>query len=255
MKRTVPHIILTLFIALISISLNAQEEIEVYNAGMEYYSSGKFENAVEEWTKLVSNGYSSSTLFYNLGNAYFKSSNIPSAILYYEKASLLKPFDEDIRYNLEIARIYVVDKIDIIPELFFIRWFKMSSLFLSSNSWALLSAVTFILALLFFLIYLFGSRYLFKKISFIISVIMLVVSIISLSFSIENRVLTTGNSYAIVFSPSVTGKSSPDSGGSDLFIVHEGTKVKIEDEVGGWYEIRLPDGNIGWIESGEVRKI
>ena len=203
----------------------------------------------------ISNGYSSSTLFYNLGNAYFKSSNIPAAILFYEKASLLKPFDEDIRYNLEIARIYIVDRIDIIPELFFIRWFKMSSLFLSSNSWALLSAATFIFVLVFFLTWLLGSRYLIKKISFIVSVILLAVSIVSLSFSIENRRLTTGNSYAIVFSPSATGKSSPGSGSSDLFVIHEGTKVKIEDEVGGWYEIRLPDGNVGWIESGDVRKI
>ncbi len=254
-----PGVIIYIYsFSLLISSLNgclAQDIDSIYTKGIELYSSGDFENAAMEWEKLADSGYNSAELFYNLGNAYFKLGNIPASILYYEKTLLGKPFDEDTRYNLEIARTYLVDNFESIPDLFFVRWFQMSSLAMNSAEWAMISLLTFIFCLCLFLIYLFSYKYRYKKLSFLLSVLAIFISLCSFVLSIENRNLTEKNKKAIVFSPVVTGKSSPDDSGNDLFVIHEGSKVRIEEEVGGWYEVRLSDGNIGWIPAQTVRKI
>lgn len=235
--------------------LYSQEEKMVFNEGVEQYGSGNYKGAIKSWEKLVSSGFVSPDLYYNLGNAFFKEGEIPGAILYYEKALLIKPFNEDIRYNLEIARSYTVDSFEIITEIFFIRWYKMISLLITSNFWALISLILFVCTLGLLLIYLFSGKLNTKKFSFIVALFLLISSLIAISFSYQNRVITIEKRDAIIFTPVVTGKSSPDESGNDLFVIHEGTRVKIEDELGEWYEIRLSDGNVGWIRSEDARKI
>lgn len=245
-----------LFILAVSISASiAQNPREDYTAGIQYYSEGSFDQALTAWLALVDSGYSSPELYHNIGNAAFKTGKIPLSILYYEKSLLKHPFNEDVRYNLEIARSYVVDRFNTIPELFILRWFRMVSLLFSSNSWAVISLISFTVALVLLLAYLFSISGTIKRISFIIAAMAFLVSIASISFSFGNRSVTVRNRDAIIFAPVVTGKSSPDESGKDLFVIHEGTKVKVEDEVGGWYEIRLTDGNVGWIPSDYAEKI
>jgi len=236
-------------------SIMAQESRDIYNSGIEYYSQGSFDQALTTWIGLVDSGYSSPELYYNIGNAAFKTGKIPLSILYYEKSLLKHPFNEDARYNLEISRSFVVDRFNSIPELFISRWFRMVSLLFSSNSWAVISLVTFSLSLILILVYLFSRSISFKKISFFIASFALLLSVVSILFSFGNRSVTVRNRDAIIFAPAVTGKSSPDQSGKDLFVIHEGTKVRIEDEVGGWFEIRLSDGNVGWIPSTDAEKI
>jgi len=194
-------------------------------------------------------------LYYNLGNANFKTGSIPGAILYYEKALLLKPFNEDIRYNLGIARTYITDEFETVPEIFFVKWIKGISLLLNSNNWAITSLVLFILSLVLILLYLFSSIVRTKKISFLIGLAFLFLSAFSIFLSYTNHVITHKRPFAIVFTPVITGKSSPDDGGLDLFVIHDGTKVKIEDQIGEWIEVRLSDGNIGWIKLSDTRKV
>jgi hypothetical protein len=194
-------------------------------------------------------------LDFNIGNAYFKTSNIPGAILFYERALLLKPADEDVQYNLQIARTLVVDKFVEIPELFFVRWYNFLSLTLSTNRWAQISLSSFILFLIALSLYVYTSRYRYKVIGFWFAVFLLILSSFSVSFSIRNRNLIYNNSKAIIFSPLVNGKSSPDNSGTDLFVLHEGTRVTIEDTVGEWFEIRLSDGNKGWVPANSLEKI
>lgn len=215
--------------------------------GSELYAAGKYQEALDEWLSLYKSGFSSANLNYNIGNAYFKLGNTPGSILFYERALLLKPADEDISYNLQIARTMVVDKYVEIPEIFFVSWFNFISLTLSTNAWARISLGSFILFLLLFSLYIYSSRYRYKVIGFWIALLMLILSISSFSFSLRNRSLVYKNHNAIIFSPQVNGKSSPDNSGTDLFVLHEGTKVTIEDEVSGWYEVRLSDGNKGWV--------
>ncbi len=256
MKATSLKIYLLLFLVIIAQLVQAQvNSNEQYNRGIELYSAARYQEAADIWTELYNKGNRSASLNYNIANAYFKLQNIPAAILYYERAYLLDPTDEDINYNLQIARTMIVDRFREIPELFFVNWYNLVSLLVSSDTWALLSIITFIFCLFSVSLYIYSTRYLIKVIGFWFALSLLVVSSSALTFSIRNRNLVHENHEAIVFSPVVSGKSSPDASGTDLFVLHEGTKVAVEDEVGDWFEIRLSDGNKGWIPSNSVERI
>lgn len=248
MNLLIRKIYLLLLVSLIANYTFAQETgNEKFDIGVKYYSSGSFKDAADVWTEIYNAGYISASLNYNIANAYFKLQNIPQAILFYERAYLLDPTDEDINYNLQISRTLIVDRFQAIPELFFVRWYNLVSLLLSSNQWALISISAFVLCLIFLSLYVFSTRYLFKVTGFWLAILFLFVTASSLVLSQRNKYLVYDSNKAIIFSPAVSGKSSPDSSGTDLFVLHEGTKVTIEDEVGEWYEIRLSDGNKGWV--------
>jgi tetratricopeptide (TPR) repeat protein len=249
--------ILIIYLLIIPCYLSVSQESQqmTFSKGSELFKAGKYQEALDHWLVLYKSGTRSASLDCNIGNAYFKLSNIPGAILYFERALLLKPADEDISYNLQIARTLVVDKFVAIPKIFFVSWYNFISLILSTNLWARISLTSFILFLLLFSLYIYSSRYRYKVIGFWVAIIMLLVSISSVSFSIRNRSLVFDNRQAIIFNPQVNGKSSPDNSGTDLFILHEGTKVTIEDGVGDWYEIRLSDGNKGWVPANCLEKL
>ena len=234
---------------------DTKEERILYKQALTEYQNNNFEESFELFEKLIASGYSSYKLYYNAGNAAFKTGNIPAAILNFEKALLLKPFNEDAKYNLEIAKTFTVDKIETIPEVFFIRWFKMISLLVHTNTWSSLSIVCFALTLILLAVFLFSARYKLKKSSFILAVTLFVISLVSISLALTNKSLTLNNNDAIVFEPVVTGTSSPGSGGNELFIIHEGTKVEVKDRLGEWFEIKLSDGTVGWIPVNYVKKI
>jgi len=257
MKSSYIHRIIVSAFLIIAVSAfcRSQDTEKVFNDGVKAYADGNYLLAIDSWELLLSSSYYSAGLYYNLGNANFKAGSVPGAILYFEKALLLKPFDEDIRYNLEIARTYITDEFETVPEIFFIKWIKMLSLIFNSNNWAMTSLVFFVLALGLVLFYLFSSRMRTKKLSFLLGLSFLFISVLSIFLSYTNHVITEKRPYAIVFSPLVTGKSSPDESGKDLFVIHEGTRVKVEDQIGDWIEVRLSDGNIGWIKLADARKV
>ena len=226
-----------------------------FRQGVDLFSSGNFAKALEQWIDLYNTGYRSAELEYNIGNAYFKLNNIPGAILFFERAHLLKPADEDINYNLQIARTLIVDRFDEIPELFFVKWFGFLALSLSTNRWARISISTFILCLIFLSLYFYSSKYKLKVLGFWLALLLLIISLSSLAFSARNRQLVHNSHKAIIFSPQISGKSSPDNSGTDLFVLHEGTKVTTDEKVGEWYEIRLSDGTKGWVPAGSIQII
>ena len=236
-------------------ALSQEEKNEKFQQGSGYFSAGEYQKALDSWIDLYNTGFRSAELEYNIGNAYFKLNNVPGAILFYERASLLKPADEDINYNLQIARTLAVDRFEEIPELFFIRWYNFMALILSSNRWARISIVSFVLCLVFLSVYFYSSRYRLKVLGFWLALVLLIVSLASLSLSLRNKSIVFNGTKAIIFSPLVNGKSSPDNSGTDLFLLHEGTKVTVEDEVGDWFEVRLSDGNKGWIPSNSLEII
>lgn len=236
-------------------AIDVKEEKLVYERALTEYQNNNFEESFELFQKLIASGYSSFQLYYNTGNAAFKTGDIAEAILNYEKALLIKPFNEDARYNLEIAKTYTLDKLEVIPEVFFIRWFKLFSLLLHTNTWSIISLACFTLSLILLAVFLFSARYKLKKQTFLVAVVLFVISLLSFALSLTNKSLTLNNKEAIVFEPVVTGTSSPGTGGNELFVIHEGTKVEVEDRLGEWYEIRLSDGTVGWIPMNFVRKI
>jgi tetratricopeptide (TPR) repeat protein len=248
MKFKVRFILTLIFISLFAAeSFSQKANLEKFNKGATFYNAGSYKEALQAWIEIFNTGYHSANLNYNIGNAYFKLNDIPDAILFYERAYLLNPADENINYNLQIARTLTVDRFQEIPQLFFIKAYNFISLYISSNSWARLSIISFILSLLSLSFYIYSSRFRHKVIGFWFAVSLLILSAASLTFSVRNKSLVYNSHKAIISSPLVSGKSSPDESGTDLFVLHEGTKVTIGDEVGDWYEIRLSDGNKGWI--------
>ena len=247
MKPLYALIIAMVFYSAPSVAQGIKESSDsLFIEAIKLYSDGKYEEALNDWLVLYNSANRSAALDYNIGNAYFKLGNVPGSILFYERALLLKPADEDIHYNLQVARTLAVDKFSEIPEVFFITWFNFISLSLSTNTWAVISLISFVLFLLLLSLYIYSRVYKYKVLGFWLAILMSILSLSSFSFSSRNRNLVLHNKHAIIFSPLVNGKSSPDDSGTNLFILHEGTKVSVEDQVGAWYEIRLSDGNKGW---------
>ncbi len=241
-----------LYIILISLILPArvlsqETKEDKFKKGTEYFSTGNYEKALEAWKEIYNNGYRSAELDFNIGNAYFKLHNVPGAILFFERAHLLKPADEDINYNLAIARTLVVDRFNEIPQLFFVKWYNFLALVLTSDTWAKASISTFVLCLVFLSLYFYSPRYRLKVLGFWLAIFLLVFAAGSLTLAQRNRSLVHNSGKAVIFDPQVSGKSAPDSSGTDLFVLHEGTKVTTTQKVGDWYEIRLSDGNKGWV--------
>ncbi len=246
-------------IIIISASLSfvdAQEAPEnMLDSANYYYSVGEYQTAIEKYNALVESGYKSAGIYYNLGNAYYKVNNLANAIVNYERAAKLDPADESIAYNLQMAQSHVVDKIEPLPDFFIFRWVKYLRGSLSADSWAILSLGVFIISLLLFLGYLFATRTGLRKTAFWSAVILIFFTIVSFAFSLKNKAEFLDHNKAIIYAPSVTVKSAPDKSGTDLFMIHEGTKVELVDSVGLWFEVKLIDGNQGWIQKDEFIRI
>lgn len=216
-------------------------------AGNQFYLGREYSRAIDCYTRVISLGYEGSSLFYNLGNAYFKQNDMPRAILYYEKARILDPGDDDIRQNLAIANSRIVDKIDSIPDFFLKRWISGLADSLSSDRWALLSVILFALSLAALFVYNVGRGYRIRKMSFWAGMILLALSLTGLIMMQNRKQNIRQSNSAIIMTPVVNVKSSPDEQGTSVFMLHEGTRVMLMDSVQHWKEVKIPDGNKGWV--------
>jgi len=225
------------------------------SAGNRHYMDKQFDQAVDCYSRVISLGYEGSSLFYNLGNAYFKLNNMPKAILYYEKARILDPGDDDIRQNLAIANTRIVDKIDNIPYFFLRRWISGLADSLSPDQWALLSLVLFALSLASLFFYAVSRGYQIKKIGFSIGVTMLVLSVTGMIMMFNRKHNIRHSLSAIIMAPVVNVKSSPEEQGTSVFVLHEGTRVMLVDSVQQWKEVKIPDGNKGWVPDSVLAAI
>ncbi len=227
----------------------------LFEIGNKHYIEGNYDEAIKHYEAIIAKGKVSPELYFNLGNAYFKTKNIPYAILNYERAYLLNPGDEDIRFNLELARTYAIDKIDALPEFFLLKLIKSLIIIFSSNTWAFIAISSFFMTLLLLTLFMFSGSYYVKKRSFLLSILLSITFIASLSFSIIQKNRVANSNYAIITTSAVSAKSSPSETSSDLFILHAGTKVETLRQVGNWYEVRIPDGNKGWLPKKSFEKI
>lgn len=234
-----------------SVSFYAQSIIDGNNA----YSEGEFDKALSIYVSLIDSGLESTALYFNTANTYYKKGDLAHSLLFYERAKLLAPADKDIQFNLDLTRKLVVDKIELVDELFIKAWFRGFRNTLSTDAWAWISIATFLL----FIVGLFGYALLKstggRKTGFYIAMLAVFLSILSGVFSYQQKQILTIRNNAIIFSPSVTVKSSPDKSGTELFILHEGSKVSVRDSVGNWWEIVMGDGNVGWIPNNTLKKI
>jgi tetratricopeptide (TPR) repeat protein len=235
------------------LSVESRDLEDLVEAGNQHYLEGDYEKAVRAYQSVIDSGYASAELYYNLGNAYYKSHDITMALVHYERARILNPSDPEIVHNLDIAREFVVDRIEVLPEFFLRKAYVGFVKIFDADIWALLSVVAFGLGLVLFLVYFFMKQLLLRKVSFWSAVLFIVMAALTLLFAIQQNNLVTKHNQAIILTPSVTIKSSPDEeSGTDLFLLHEGTKVTVSDELGDWREVVLSDGNSGWLKESDL---
>ena len=240
---------------LLSTAAKAAPQDELWNRGNELYAAGDYAGAIAAYDSIEAMGYRSAKLFYNLGNAHFKNNSTGRAILNYNRAQLLAPADTDTEHNLRVADTYVKDRIEVIPQLFFIRWINTFMNIANSNVWATLSLVFLASALVFTAVYLLAGRMSQRKLGFWLGMAFAALFIMSLSFASVQRSRIVNPSHAVVMSSAAPVKSSPDADSKDMFVLHEGTRVSVTNTLGQWREITIADGNRGWINSASIEMI
>ena len=219
------------------------------------YARQQYQQAIKDYEELLHDGVSAE-LYYNLGNAYYRTDNITRAVLNYERALLLSPGDGDIRFNLQMARSKTIDKITPESEMFFVTWYHALVNIMSVDGWARTALVSFALAIVLALVYLFSARIWVRKVGFFGGLAFIAVFILANLFAYQQRQELVNRTGAIIISSAVPVKSTPSKSGTDLFILHEGTKVEITDgTMRGWKEIRVADGKEGWIETSKIEII
>lgn len=224
------------------------------NADTEY-SKGNYQQAITDYEELLKKS-ESADLYYNLGNAYYRTDNITRAILSYERALLLNPADDDIRFNLQMARSKTIDKLSTKSELFFFSWWRSLVNLLNVDGWAWLAIISISIALLLVLLYLFSTIVILRKVGFFCGVFFFVLFLLSNIFAAQQKSALFNRNGAIVIAPSAIIKQTPSAGSSDQSVIHEGTRVDITDStMKDWVGVRLADGRQGWLLVSQIERI
>jgi tetratricopeptide (TPR) repeat protein len=223
--------------------------------GNNAYSLGEYTNALEAYKQIEEGGYLSARLLYNMGNTYYKLQEDGRAILYYERALKFDPANEDIKNNLEIARLKTLDKIESVPEFILTTWTKDLRNSMSSDKWAWSGLVMLLVTALLMLLFRHAPTVGQRKLSFVMACLTFLFVMVAFIFSLNLRHKAADSDFAVILSPVSNVKSAPNSTGGNLFILHEGTKVEILESVGQWSKVELSDGRQGWMESKDFETI
>ena len=215
-------------------SLAAVEQ--VWDAANTAYINSDYHRAIDAYRQLILRGYASDKLYYN-------------------RALRLAPGDADIRYNLDVANTFTKDKIAVVPEFFLKGWVRSVRMSLGCTAWSVVSLAALALLFALVLLYLLAGRLAWRKAGFYGTLAMLLVFVASTSFAVTERRELLDSTEAVVMSSSVSVKSSPDKASTDLFVLHEGTKVRTVSELGDWREIVIADGKKGWVEARTIETI
>ena len=243
-----------LLLAMICFGGSSAKAVTKNNADTEY-QKGNYQQAIRDYEEILKNG-ESAEIYFNLGNAYYRTDNITKAVLNYERARLLSPGDDDINFNLQFARSKTIDKITPESEMFFVTWYKSLVNFTSVDNWAKTGILCIVLALLLVLLYLFGPQLMLRKIGFFGGLAFFVIFLLSNLFAFQQKQALDNRTGAIIISPSVNIKKTPAKNSADQFVLHEGTRVDIIDKgMTDWRCIRVGDGREGWIETKAIEEI
>ena len=248
MKRIT--LLILIAVALMPRFVAAQESYDAwFEQANAAYNEGNYQSALDLYNNIVEAEQESVPLYFNLGNTYYKMGTYPMAIYYYEKALKLDPSNADVKTNLEIANLAIADKIESIPQSFIVKgWNNVKNMF-SSDAWATVSVICFTILLAALFLFLRARRMGLRKVGFFVGILALLVFVFSFIFSMEKRNEAKEKNHAIIMTPAVTVKSSPNDGSVDLFVLHEGTKVTLLDETDGWNKVRIANGSEGWLPS------
>ena len=228
----------------------------LWTAGVDAYNEGLWDVAVASWSEIRAMGIDSEELCYNLGNAYYREGYNARAILFYERALKINPSYSEAAFNLEFVNGQIQDRIDPVPEFILKSLARKVCYAMSSNAWAGLSVLLLALTLVMLLLFLLSSGRDARRAGFFLAVALFVLTLASFGFARWQKADYQRNDGAIVMNPVASVKSSPSADtAKDLFVLHEGTKVTILDEVGTWKNIELSDGRQGWVRAGDIEVI
>ncbi|MBR2962171.1 MAG: competence protein [Alistipes sp.] len=219
------------------------------------YIDGKFEEALALYKQLTEQGFASAALFYNTANAYYRTGDIGHSILFYNRALRLAPAWDDARYNLEIAERHCKDNIKAVPEILLVRIMHAIRDSLSGLQWCIISIILFANMLIGALMFFVGQRNGIRRTGFYTAIVSLVLTVATTLFAASARRIELSRSEAIVVGKAISVKSSPDKAATDVFVLHEGTKVNVETEIDGWCEITIANGNKGWTQQKSIERI
>ena len=219
------------------------------------YINGDYSAAVDAYEQLVAQGWSSAKLYYNLANAYFKEERLSRAILFYRRALRLDPGNDDARYNLNVAEARTKDKIEQVPEFFLTGWFRGIRRTMNCTAWSVLSLLVLACGLGMFLLYRLAQRLSWRKAGFYGALVAALLFVLTTGFAVGERRSQLDRSEAVVMSSSAAVKSAPDKSATDLFVLHEGTSVRITDRLDNWCEITIADGKKGWVERSKIEAV
>lgn len=240
-----------MILMLMPLSANA---ITKQNADDEY-AKGNYQQAIKDYQEILKTGVSSE-IYYNLGNAYYRTDNITQALLAYERALQLSPGDNDIRFNLQYARSKTIDKITPETEMFFVTWYNSLVNFTSVDRWANTAIVSIVMALLLILVFLFAPQMWARKSGFYGSAVFLLLFAFANLFAFQQKHELETKQGAIVIAPTVNVKKTPAASGTDVFVIHEGTRVDITDRgMKQWRGVKLADGREGWLKTSQIEEI
>ena len=240
-----------MILMLMPLSVNA---ITKQNADDEY-AKGNYQQAIKDYQEILKTGVSSE-IYYNLGNAYYRTDNITQALLAYERALQLSPGDNDIRFNLQYARSKTIDKITPETEMFFVTWYNSLVNFTSVDRWANTAIISIVMALLLILVFLFAPQMWARKSGFYGSAVFLLLFAFANLFAFQQKHELETKQGAIVIAPTVNVKKTPAASGTDVFVIHEGTRVDITDRgMKQWRGIKLADGREGWLKTSQIEEI
>ena len=244
--------LLSIIMLAVAFSAAAQSPQELMQRGNDAYSKSNFAKAIELYNAVLNAGYQSAELYYNLGNAHYRMEEYGLSILNYERAIRLNPNFRDAQQNLDLANSKTEDEIASLPEIFLVHWAHSVVAWLSPSGWRILLLCLFAIIGGLTVCLMLSSDYRWRRGSLIGILITTVMLIISLACAISSNIQYNRHNQAIITSPMAVVKSSPEPKSVDKLILHEGTKVHIEETLGAWHKIHIADGNTGWIEQTDI---
>ncbi|AXG68716.1 tetratricopeptide repeat protein [Kordia sp. SMS9] len=245
-----------LFVLISSFSfVFGQENTTAFEAANKAYNDGNFPEAITQYKAILKTGKHSAAIYYNLGNAYYKSNEIGSSIYYFEKALQLSPNDEDIINNLAFAKNMTIDAIEPLPKTQLSKFVNRITNTFTYNQWAWMAIIFGFLCVISFLLYQFSYETLKKRIYFLISFIAFLFILGSVAIAYQQYGKAQADRPAIVFAKETAVKAEPNLRSDEVFVLHEGTKVQVLDTVDNWKKIQLIDGKIGWIIAEDVNEL
>ncbi|TAK48050.1 MAG: tetratricopeptide repeat protein [Saprospiraceae bacterium] len=251
---TKAHLFLGLLLCM-PLIVRGEGTAERFQAANKAYENGDFAQAAKAYEALLSDGFESAGLHYNLGNACFRQGELGRAILQYEKALLLQPGDASILHNLEFARQRTVDKFEEVPDFFLRAWWHRLRNLAASGVWSFTGAFLWLAGFCALALWQLSRERRTRKASFFAGLALLLLSILPLSLALSRTAWEQHSGQAIISAGTASLRSAPDEAGTELYLLHEGTKLELLEKLGDWHKVQLPNGEEGWLPDGAFEEI